>query len=63
MKSEITLTWSKLLALLVLLYAYHMDLRAGEGYAAMMYALPFVVIMIGGKQALDLRDKIKNGHS
>ena len=57
MTSKIELTWSKLMALLVLLYAYHMDLRTEDGYAALMYALPFIVIMIGAKQVMDSRKK------
>lgn len=57
MKFEITFTWSKIMALLVLLYAYHMDLRSEEGHAALAYALPFVLIMLGLKQALDSRKK------
>ena len=57
MVSKIELTWSKLMALLVLLYAYHMDLRADGGHAALTYALPFILIMLGLKQALDARKK------
>ena len=57
MKVEITLTWSKLMALLVLIYAFVMDIRVEEGHTALIYVVPFVVIMIGAKQAMDLRKK------
>lgn len=56
MKVEITLTWSKIMALLVLLYAYHMDLRT-EGHTALIYVVPFVLIMLGLKQTLDRNKK------
>jgi len=62
MECKIELTWSKIIALLVLVYAFVEDVGA-EGHAALTYALPFIVILIGGKQALDARTKIKNGHS
>ncbi len=57
MKFAITFTWSKLMAFFVLLYAYHMDLRVEGGHAALTYALPFILIMLGLKQALDSRKK------
>jgi len=57
MKSSIDLTWSKLMGLLILLYGYHMDLRT-EGHTALVYVVPFVVILVVGKQALD-RNKEK----
>ena len=59
MKVEITLTWSKLMALLVLIYAFVMDIRVEDEHAALVYVVPFIVIMIGAKQALDLKKDIE----
>jgi len=57
MKFAITLTWSKLVALLVLGCATYLDIKTGTGAAAFMFALPFVVVLITGKQFID---KTKN---
>lgn len=54
MEFKIELTWSKLMALLVLGYAFAMDYGV-EGHTALIYSLPFIVFLITGKQALDLR--------
>ena len=56
MVSKIELTWSKLMALLVLIYAFVMDIRADD-HSALTYVVPFIVIMIGAKQAMDVRKK------
>jgi hypothetical protein len=48
----INLTWSKLIAFLVLGCAVFLDIKNG-GAASFMYALPFVVFLITGKQYLD----------
>ena len=56
MKFEISLTWSKIMALLVLVYAFLMDKQI-EGHAALIYSLPFIVFLITGKQVLDSRKK------
>ena len=57
MKFAITLTWSKLVAVLVLAGAVFLDIKTGEGATAFMFSLPFVVFLITGKQYLD-KDKV-----
>lgn len=52
MKIRITLTWSKIIALLVLICAVYLDIKNGNA-TAFMFALPFVVFLITGKQYLD----------
>ena len=54
MKLFINLTWSKIIAFLVLGCAVFLDVKNG-GAAAFMYALPFIVALITGKQILDSR--------
>jgi len=53
MKFNITLTWSKVVAVFVLAGALYLDIRTGSGSASFMYALPFIVFMITGKQFID----------
>jgi len=53
MKFSIELTWSKLIAVLVLAGAVYLDLKAGTGATAFMFSLPFIVFLITGKQYLD----------
>ena len=52
MRFSIYLTWSKIMALLILGCAFYLDIKNG-GISSFMYALPFIVAMIGGKQAVD----------
>ncbi len=52
MKFSIEFTFSKIMALLILGSAVVLDVRAGT-LQAFTYALPFVVALIGGKQAVD----------
>ncbi len=53
MKINIELTWSKLMALLVLSVATYLDLCVMNNNSTIMYALPFVVFLITGKQFFD----------
>lgn len=53
MKFAITLTWSKIVAVLVLGGAVYLDIKAGSGATAFMFSLPFIVFLITGKQYLD----------
>lgn len=53
---KITLTWSKLVAVLVLGAAVVLDLR-NNSVSTFMFALPFVVFMITGKQLIDKNKK------
>jgi len=57
MKFAITLTWSKIVAVLVLGCAVYLDKTNGS-ITLFQYALPFIVFLITGKQLLDLK---KNG--
>ncbi len=63
MKFMIEMTWSKLMAFVVLLYAFSIDWKAGT-MTALQYSLPFVVFLITGKQFIDWRKaKDTNGNS
>ena len=53
MKISIDLTWSKLVALFVLIGALGLDYFVVKSNGTFMYALPFVVFLITGKQYLD----------
>ena len=52
MKLAITLTWSKIVAVFVLGCAVYLDVING-GIAAFMFSIPFIVILVTGKQAID----------
>ena len=52
MKFKITLTWSKIMALAVLLVAFYLDVEMKQN-STIMFALPFIVFLITGKQFLD----------
>ena len=52
---EVTLTWSKIVALVVLVLAFLMDFMADKGGTVFMYSLPFVVFLITGKQLIDAK--------
>ena len=53
MRIDILLTWSKIVALLVLGCATYLDIKTGTGATAFTFCLPFVVVLITGKQATD----------
>lgn len=59
MKITIELTWSKLMALVVLGCSVTLDIM-NKTVTTFQYALPFVVFLITGKQFIDWR---KNGGS
>ena len=52
MEFKIILTWSKITAVLMLGAAVYLDLQ-NEGIQAFMFAIPFVVFLITGKQFFD----------
>lgn len=56
MKFKIELTWSKLIALVVLAAAFELDRKMGTANT-FMFALPFVVFLITGKQFIDKSKK------
>ncbi len=59
MKFNIDLTWSKLVAVLLLGVSAYLDITNG-GTAMTMFATPFIVVLITGKQAIGaVNNKIK----
>jgi hypothetical protein len=56
MKWNIELTWSKMVAVLVLGCAVYLDIKV-KGNGTFMFAVPFVVFLITGKQYLDGKNK------
>lgn len=62
MKFMIELTWSKIVAVFVLGSAVYLDVSQGSNQM-FMFALPFVVFLITGKQVIDWRkNKDTNGN-
>jgi len=51
---DITLTWSKAVALLVLIMAFVLDLASDKKGTIFMFSLPFAVVLITGKQVADI---------
>ena len=60
-KVDITLTWSKLMALIVLALAFTIDIMT-KGNSTMAIALPSVAVMLGVKQGADAYKTMKNGN-
>lgn len=58
---NITLTYSKLMALLVFLGSFAMDFANDKQGTVFMFALPFVVFLITGKQFFDAKKTSPNG--
>ena len=56
MKFRITLTWSKVMALLVLSSSVFLDIHLNTDGKLFMYGLPFVTAMIGIKQVIRGRE-------
>jgi len=54
MKFKIILTWSKIVAILILGCAVYLDVK-NEGIAAFMFSIPFIVILVTGKQYIDYK--------
>jgi len=52
---QITLTWSKIIALFVLVAAVMLDWKNG-GSTVTMYSLPFIVFLITGKQYIESKN-------
>ena len=59
MKFRITLTWSKIVAVLVIGLAFVIDLMNATPGTVFMFSLPFAVFLITGKQFFDHRKEIK----
>ena len=58
---NITLTYSKLFALLIFLGSFAMDFANDKHGTVFMFALPFVVFLITGKQFFDAKKSSTNG--
>lgn len=56
MKITMEITWSKMMALVVLGCAVALDIM-NKSVITFQYALPFVVFLITGKQLIDWRKK------
>lgn len=50
---SIYLTWSKLMALVILILSFILDWYNDKGGTVVMFAIPFVVFLITGKQFFD----------
>ena len=57
MEFKITLTWSKVMALVIAIFALFIDLKNGTSGTVFMFSVPFIVVLVTGKQYLD-RNKI-----
>jgi len=53
MKISIILTWSKLMALVILILSFIMDFANDKGGTVFMFAIPFASFLITGKQFFD----------
>lgn len=56
MKFKITLTWSKIMALIVVTLGFIIDIKMKSNGTVFMFTIPFVVFLITGKQFFD-KDK------
>lgn len=52
---NITLTWSKIVALVIIVLAFVMDFMCDKQGQVFMYTIPFAVFLITGKQMIDSR--------
>lgn len=52
-KFEVTLSWSKIMALVIVALAFIIDIMYEKSGTVFMYVIPFVVFLITGKQYLD----------
>ena len=55
----INITFSKLTAIIILVMAFVLEFRCKTGGAIFQFALPFVVVLVTGKQFFDSRKEIK----
>ena len=59
MKFKIVMTWSKIMALVLTLLAFYIDVKNGTGGNIFMFSMPFVVFLITGKQFIDKNKPVK----
>ena len=53
MKFLIEMTWSKVMALVIIVLAFTIDIHMKQGGSVFMFSIPFVVFLITGKQFID----------
>lgn len=63
MKFAITLTWSKLMALILTVASVYVDKISEVNGSVFMFTVPFIVALILGKQAGDAVKEIKKNVS
>ncbi len=59
MRFEITLTWSKIMAFVILLLAFIMDIASDKQGTVFMFSIPFAAALITGKQVIDQKKGVK----
>ena len=59
-KVSIFLTWSKIMAFIILILAFVLDIHTHKDGAVFMFSVPFVVFLITGKQFFDKDKPDKN---
>ena len=60
---KVELTWSKIMALVIIVLAFVMDVMCDKQGQVFMFSLPFVVFLITGKQINDAIKEIKNSNN
>ena len=55
MKFSIVLSWSKIMALVFQTMAFWLDIKYGTKGTIFMFCLPFAVLLITGKQIVDMK--------
>jgi len=55
MKFKIILSWSKIMALVVIGLATWIDIKSNSGGTVFMTSLPVVLFLITGKQLIDMK--------
>jgi hypothetical protein len=58
MKFYLNITFSKFIALVIIVLAFILDLKSGTGGSVFMFVIPFVNFIITGKQFIDSKGKI-----
>ena len=58
-KFSIVLSWSKIMSLLILVFAFILEMKYKTNGSVFMYAVPFSVALLTGKQLIDGQVKKK----
>ena len=56
MKFSIILSWSKVMALVIIILVFVIDLEMKQGGSVFMFSIPFAVFLITGKQFIDSKN-------